>query len=193
MIKTVHSRHLCFWNKQLWSKKNIQAIRIPAREGEWGIKRCQSVNGEYFFSDWFLFSKWWKISLVRRMYRHPFLLTAREQWWGSDSHYEINDIISDGIQWTRSNITINQAAVVILVLSLSGRSLREVFLLTLQFKTFYLYLFSGALGTTVLNLLLETKKTRRYTQVKICFTSKESYNLTMKYIFKTNQRWHTYV
>ena len=92
-----------------------------------------------------------------------------------------------------SNITINQAAVVILVLSWSGRSLREVFLLTLQFKTFYLYLFSGALGTTVLNLLLETKKTRRYTQVKICFTSKESYNLTMKYIFKTNQRWHTYV
>ena len=78
------------------------------------------------------------------------------------------------------------------MLSWSGRSLREVFLLTLQFKTFYLYLFSGALGTTVLNLLLETKKTRRYTQVKICFTSKESYNLTMKYIFKTNQRCHTY-
>ena len=39
------------------------------------------------------------IFLVRRMYRHPFLLTPREQWWGSDSHYEINDIISDATPW----------------------------------------------------------------------------------------------
>ena len=49
MIEILHSRYLCFWNKQLWSKKLFKPSEFPRarmREGGWGIKRCQYVNGE---------------------------------------------------------------------------------------------------------------------------------------------------
>ena len=106
-------------------------------------------SGERFLSTHYLSSVWypssWAINgfVVIKSSKHRFFISK-------NSINTATNIFPPptGAHGRYSNITINQAAVVILVLSWSGRSLREVFLLTLQFKTFYLYLFSGALGTT---------------------------------------------
>ena len=46
MNETVHSKNLCFWNKQLWSKKNIYFIRIPTRAG---AEARECLNKSYYY------------------------------------------------------------------------------------------------------------------------------------------------